>query len=43
VFKVVVEVVLTPVTYLVLGWLKRAEHEDHFDEHTSFSPFSLRS
>jgi hypothetical protein len=41
-FKVAVEVVFTPVTYLVVGWLKRAEHEDYFDNHTDFTPFSLR-
>jgi uncharacterized integral membrane protein (TIGR00697 family) len=41
VFKVGVEVVLTPVTYAVVGWLKRAEHEDYFDEATEFTPFSL--
>jgi queuosine precursor transporter len=42
VFKVAVEVVFTPVTYLVVGWLKRVEQEDYFDEHTSFTPFSLK-
>ncbi len=42
VFKVSVEVVLTPVTYAVVGWLKRAEHEDYFDERTAFTPFSLK-
>jgi queuosine precursor transporter len=42
VFKVAVEVVFTPLTYLVVGWLKRAEREDYYDEHTSFTPFSLK-
>jgi hypothetical protein len=42
-FKVAVEVVLAPVVYLVIGWLKRAEHADCFDQHTRFTPFSLRS
>ncbi|HEX2689221.1 MAG TPA: queuosine precursor transporter [Kofleriaceae bacterium] len=42
VFKVTVEVVLTPITYLVVGWLKRAEREDYFDKHTNFTPFSMR-
>lgn len=41
-FKVGVEVVLTPVTYLVVGFLKRAEGEDYFDRDTNFTPFSLR-
>ena len=40
-FKVCVEVILTPVTYLVVGWLKRAEAEDYFDVDTDFTPFSL--
>ena len=31
-----------PVTYLVVGWLKRAEREDYFDTNTNFTPFSLR-
>jgi uncharacterized integral membrane protein (TIGR00697 family) len=41
-FKVMVEVVMTPVTYLVVGWLKRHEHEDYFDTDTNFTPFSLK-
>ena len=42
VMKVLVEVVLTPVTYAVVGWLKREEGVDTFDRGTRFSPFSLR-
>jgi uncharacterized integral membrane protein (TIGR00697 family) len=42
VFKVVVEVVLTPLTYAVVGALKRAEGVDHFDVGTNFTPFSLK-
>ena len=41
--KVTVEVVFTPVTYKVVAALKRAEHEDYYDRHTDFSPFSLRT
>jgi queuosine precursor transporter len=37
--KVGWEVVLTPVTYLVVGWLKRAEGLDVYDEGTDFTPF----
>ena len=40
--KVIVETVLTPVTYLVVGFLKRRENVDTFDTTTSFNPFSLR-
>ena len=38
VLKVATEVVLTPFTYRVVGFLKRAEHEDFFDIGTNFSP-----
>jgi uncharacterized integral membrane protein (TIGR00697 family) len=41
-FKLMVEVVMTPVTYLVVNTLKRVEHEDHYDKHTDFTPFSLK-
>jgi len=37
--KVGWEVLLTPVTYAVVGFLKRAEGVDVFDNHTDFSPF----
>ncbi|HOW69885.1 MAG TPA: queuosine precursor transporter [Phycisphaerae bacterium] len=43
VFKVSVEAVLTPVTYAVVAFLKRAENEDYYDWHTDFNPFSLKS
>jgi uncharacterized integral membrane protein (TIGR00697 family) len=42
VFKVVVEVVMTPLTYAVVAWLKRVEGVDTYDTHTSFNPFSLK-
>ena len=37
--KVSWEIVLTPVTYAVVGWLKRREGVDVFDEGTNFTPF----
>ena len=40
--KVGVEVVFTPVTYAVVGALKRAEHEDYYDRGTKFTPFTLK-
>jgi len=40
--KVVVEVLFTPFTYAVVGWLKRAENVDHYDRGTRFTPFSLK-
>lgn len=39
VLKVVTEVVLTPVTYRVVAFLKHAEGEDFYDVGTNFSPF----
>jgi uncharacterized integral membrane protein (TIGR00697 family) len=41
--KVTVEVVFTPVTYRIVGFLKRAEHEDYYDRGTNFTPFSLKT
>lgn len=37
--KVGWEVLLTPVTYAVVGWLKRREGVDVYDEATNFTPF----
>jgi queuosine precursor transporter len=42
VLKVSWEVILTPVTYAVVGFLKRREGIDVFDERTDFSPFRTR-
>jgi uncharacterized integral membrane protein (TIGR00697 family) len=39
--KVGYEVIATPLTYLVINWLKRSEHSDAFDRHQSFNPFSF--
>jgi queuosine precursor transporter len=41
--KVGWEVVNTPVTYRVVGFLKRAEREDYYDWDTDFTPFSLNA
>ncbi len=40
--KVSWEVVLTPVTYAVVGWLKRREGVEVFDTATDFTPFSTK-
>jgi uncharacterized integral membrane protein (TIGR00697 family) len=40
--KVAIEVVFTPVTYAIVGWLKRVEHEDYYDRNTRFTPFTLQ-
>lgn len=41
-FKVAYEAVLTPVTYAVVRWLKKAEGMDPFDEGVSYNPFARR-
>ena len=41
--KVGVEVVFTPVTYKIVGWLKRVENEDYYDRKTDFNPFTLKA
>lgn len=41
--KVLWEVVATPVTYLIVGFLKRAENVDYYDKDTDFNPFSLET
>ncbi len=38
--KVLWEVLLTPVTYMVVGWFKAREGVDVFDDGTDFSPFA---
>ena len=40
--KVGWEVVMTPFTYRIVAFLKRAESEDYFDRRTNFTPFSCR-
>src|SRR5512145_3163834 len=39
--KVAVEVLFTPITYAIVGFLKRAEQEDYYDRDTDFNPFKL--
>ena len=40
-FKSAYEALATPVTYLVVNRLKRAEGVDHYDRETSFNPLSV--
>lgn len=41
--KVLVEIIMTPLTYLVVNKLKKIENEDYFDKNTDFNPLILRS
>ncbi|MGE5643399.1 MAG: queuosine precursor transporter [Byssovorax cruenta] len=38
-FKCSVEALMTPITYLIVNSLKRAESEDYYDRNTDFNPF----
>jgi uncharacterized integral membrane protein (TIGR00697 family) len=40
VFKVSVEALATPITYKVVGYLKKVEQEDYYDRDTNFNPFA---
>jgi len=42
IFKVGVEVAMTPLTYRIVNGLKRAENEDYYDTHTRFNPFGVK-
>jgi hypothetical protein len=37
------EIIATPLTYKIVGFLKRAEQEDYFDRDTRFTPFTLEA
>lgn len=41
VFKVAYEIVLTPLTYLIVGKVKRAEGLDAFDRGVVYNPFAI--
>lgn len=41
IFKVGIEVLFTPATYGIVGFLKRKENEDYYDVDTDFNPFVL--
>lgn len=43
IFKTGVEIVLLPVTYRVVAYLKRVEHVDADDSHTDFTPFKVKA
>lgn len=39
--KVLWEVLMTPFTYKIVKFLKKAEGIDHYDTHTNFTPFKI--
>jgi uncharacterized integral membrane protein (TIGR00697 family) len=42
-WKVAYEVIATPLTYAVVGWVKRAEQVDVMDTGVQYNPFSLEA
>jgi hypothetical protein len=43
VFKIAIEVIFTPVTYIFVNRMKKKEHEDFYDKKTNFNPFLVRT
>jgi queuosine precursor transporter len=41
--KVLWEVLATPFTYIIVGFVKKKENEDFYDNDTDFNPFSLEA
>jgi uncharacterized integral membrane protein (TIGR00697 family) len=41
IFKVAIEIIMTPLTYRIITVLKRTEREDYYDRDTDFNPFRL--
>ena len=41
IFKVLIEIIFTPITYWVANFLKKKEKIDTFDFQTNFSPFKI--
>ncbi len=42
-FKTGLEVLLTPVTYRAVAFLKKKEQVDHYDRDTNFNPFKMKT
>ncbi|PIT87317.1 MAG: transporter [Candidatus Magasanikbacteria bacterium CG10_big_fil_rev_8_21_14_0_10_40_10] len=43
IFKILTEVILLPLTYRMVGWLKKKEHEDYYDTDTDFNPLHIKT
>lgn len=41
IFKVGVEVLFTPITYAIVGFLKKKDNEDYYDINTDFNPLKI--
>lgn len=38
-FKTGIEILFTPITYKIVNFLKKSEHEDHYDKNVVYTPF----
>lgn len=41
IFKTGIEIIFTPITYVIVNFLKKAEREDYYDKKTNFNPFVI--
>lgn len=41
-FKIFIEIVMLPVSYKIIYWLKNVEQSDKYDYKTDFTPFSIK-
>ena len=41
IFKLLIEIILLPVTYRIVNYLKKSEEEDYYDSETNFNPFHI--
>ena len=41
--KVCFEIILTPITYKIVFFLKKSEQEDYYDWQTNFTPFTIKA
>ena len=41
IIKTVVEIIMTPITYIIVNKLKKKEKIDHYDRDTDFNPFII--
>lgn len=41
IWKVAYEAIATPLTYAIIGWIKKVDSSDVYDKHINYSPFKL--
>ena len=43
IFKIGLEIILLPLTYRAVNFLKKKENEDYYDKETNFNPLKMSS